>query len=99
MNGNEKKFMEILGKQLEHFNGATNPLLSYLVHSGIIPERTVIRFLSISIYKKELERTKSKINPKGQKMLAIANTINQIGISERQLSENLKSYKKWFRLS
>lgn len=99
MNKMEKDFTDVLGVQLAHFANAPTALIGYLVQTGLIPERTILRFYSVWLYKKELERTKSRLNPKGQKLLAISRVINALPISERQLFENLKSYKKWFRLS
>lgn len=91
-------FAKLVAAQLPTYTISPFELVLSMLKMGIITEKTVIRFLSVVIYRKELAKTICKQRPRGQKAVAMHHTLRQIPTSERQLASNIKDFKRWFKL-
>ncbi len=87
----ELDFCQHVGRVLEQYNyRRPSDMLLFLLRTGIITRKTILRFMSILEYDKQLKRTKSAMHKRGCKQLAVHFTIANLPISERQVHENLK---------
>lgn len=63
----------------------------WLVNSSVITETQLNNWLAVDLYKKELERTKTKISARGVKWIAINRTLERVPISRTKLYNLLKT--------
>ena len=64
----------------------------WLIKSAILPETVLNKWLAVMLYKTEIQRTKSKVKPRGVKWLALQNTLQPVPICEKTLRTLVKSH-------
>lgn len=86
----EEKFCKELAEKIAHFADAPERAIQFLLRVGIITDRTMLRFMTISTYKKRLKASRTKQRLRGCKMLAIHETINTVPVSEATARTTIK---------
>lgn len=80
---------ELLGKKLEYIKDPKH-LILHLLRVGIIKTKTLDDFMILIEYDKQLERTKSRHNRRGNKQMAIHFVCGKFDVSERKVFEIVK---------
>lgn len=85
------EFARIIGDKIETLNFmSASDVVHWLLKNGIIAERTVIHFMTVQIYRMEIQKTKSRLRPNGCEGIAVSNTKNAVPVSERQIRTYVK---------
>ena len=94
----EFDFCEHIGKQLAHIKEPRFLVLE-LLRTGVIKEKTVLQFMSVLEYDKQLKRTKTKRKKRGCKMMAVDFVCAKLPISSKTVCDNIKKRSERFNVS